>query len=220
MQNVHFRFPCVAQKRRLLRLSKWLAFWTTSEQRPCLISLLAVSFSLSYDKREFDKFLHRIRAFKIIVYRRIRKLAKQLGPSPNLVEGKRTRTRLRGHAKRGETSESRACILPALFVDHSQSTKMAARATRYHFAVEKINFLRLRNALKCLGILCRSRHSECLVELEVGGQWVCWNEFTLYKKKVSFDMCSIWSAVFGNHMPYFFMFSKDLWGSQPEKWRN
>ncbi|XP_044163140.1 polyribonucleotide nucleotidyltransferase 1, mitochondrial-like [Acropora millepora] len=47
---------------------------------------------------------------------------------------------------------------------------MAARATRYHFAVEKVNFLRLRNALKCLGILCRSRHSECLVELEVGGQ--------------------------------------------------
>ena len=167
--------------------------------------------TLFNQSREFDKFLHRTWAFKIIVYRRNRQLAKQLGPSPNLVEGKRTRTRLRGHAKRGETSESRACILPTLSVDHSYSTKMAARATRYHFAVEKVNFLRLRNALKCLGILCRSRHSECLVELEVGGQWVCWNEFTLYKKKSFFrHVLHIVNCFWEPYALFFYVFQRPM----------
>ena len=114
------------------------------------------------------------------------KLAKQLGPATDLVDGK-----IYWHARDSDTRRegsppnlARARVHFALsFGDNSQSTKMAARGTRYYFPVEKSNFLRLRNTLKCFGVLCRSRHSECLVELEVGGQWVYLNEFMIDLKK-------------------------------------
>ena len=51
-------------------------------------------------------------------------------------------------------------------------TKMASVSSRCLARSKTDYFVALRSALKRMGVLRRSRHTECKVELEVGNQWV------------------------------------------------
>ena len=51
-------------------------------------------------------------------------------------------------------------------------TKMATVSSRCLARSKKDYFVALRSALKRMGVLRRSRHTECKVELEIGNQWV------------------------------------------------
>ena len=51
-------------------------------------------------------------------------------------------------------------------------TKMATVSWRYLARSKKDYFVAVRSTLKRMGVLRRSRHTECKVELEIGNQWV------------------------------------------------
>ena len=76
--------------------------------------------------------------------------------------------------------------------------KMATVSSRCLARSKKDYFVALRSALKRMGVLKRSRHTECKVELEIGNQWV--SEY-LISGRLFFTWQNIWCLTSVVHTP-------------------